>query len=180
MSLIRCPDCGKEISDTAYTCPHCGKSFRAVVRLGCDYRSRTTICGWPLLHVATGFDPLTGRKRIARGIIAVGDVAVGVLAMGGGAIGIIAIGGAAIGLLALGGGAVGVLLALGGVAIGGIALGGAAIGVVALGGGAVGYYAFGGGAWGVHAISALSQDPAAVEFFREWLGDWVTRLVRQP
>lgn len=25
MGLIRCPDCGKEISDAAPTCPHCGR-----------------------------------------------------------------------------------------------------------------------------------------------------------
>lgn len=24
MSLIKCKECGKEISDQAYTCPHCG------------------------------------------------------------------------------------------------------------------------------------------------------------
>lgn len=24
MALIKCPECGKEISDTATTCPHCG------------------------------------------------------------------------------------------------------------------------------------------------------------
>src|SRR5208282_4910573 len=122
MPLVCCPECSNEISDAAYSCPHCGKPFRAVERLGCDYRSRTTICGWPLLHVATGFDPLTGRKRIARGIIAIGDVAVGVLALGGCALGIIAIGGASIGLFALGGCAIGLLFAFGGVAIGGIAL----------------------------------------------------------
>ena len=24
MSMIQCPECGKEVSDKAYTCPHCG------------------------------------------------------------------------------------------------------------------------------------------------------------
>lgn len=28
MSLIRCPECGKEISDTAASCPNCGYSFQ--------------------------------------------------------------------------------------------------------------------------------------------------------
>ncbi len=27
MALIRCPECGREISDTAINCPHCGYSF---------------------------------------------------------------------------------------------------------------------------------------------------------
>ena len=26
MALIKCPECGKEFSDTATTCPHCGYS----------------------------------------------------------------------------------------------------------------------------------------------------------
>lgn len=25
MALIKCPECGKEISDKAIKCPHCGK-----------------------------------------------------------------------------------------------------------------------------------------------------------
>jgi predicted amidophosphoribosyltransferase len=25
MALVNCPECGKEISDTADKCPHCGK-----------------------------------------------------------------------------------------------------------------------------------------------------------
>ena len=27
MALIKCPECGKEFSDTATTCPHCGYSL---------------------------------------------------------------------------------------------------------------------------------------------------------
>jgi serine/threonine-protein kinase len=67
----------ESISEFANLPPH-------VRRLrGCDYRSKTELFGWPLLHVATGIDPKTGRKRIAKGIIAVGDVAVGGFALGG-------------------------------------------------------------------------------------------------
>ncbi len=42
---------------------------------GVDYRSQATLFGLPLVHVATGHDPATGRKRIARGFIAIGDMA---------------------------------------------------------------------------------------------------------
>jgi hypothetical protein len=138
--------------------------------LGYEYRSRRAIGGWPLVHVATGWDPHTGRKRIARGVVAVGDVAVGLIAVGGVAVGGLAYGGFALGLCAVGGGAVAVLLALGGAAVGGIAIGG----------GAIGYYALGGGALGVHALGGNVQDPAAVEFFRRLplVGEWVGRIFR--
>ena len=28
MALIKCPECGKEISDTAKSCPNCGYSLK--------------------------------------------------------------------------------------------------------------------------------------------------------
>ena len=28
MSLIKCPECGKEVSDSVFTCPNCGKELR--------------------------------------------------------------------------------------------------------------------------------------------------------
>src|SRR5262245_49747539 len=114
MTLIPCPECHKEISDQAFSCPQCGKPMRAPLGYGYDYRSETTLFGWPLVHIAGGIDPQTGRKRIAKGIIAIGDVAIGGLAIGGCAFGGIAIGGCAIGLIALGGAALAAVLALGG------------------------------------------------------------------
>jgi eukaryotic-like serine/threonine-protein kinase len=144
--------------------------------IGYEYRSQKTFGGWPLVHVATGFDPTTGKKRIAKGIIAIGDMAIGVVALGGVALGGAALGGCAVGLIALGGVGIGLLIALGGGAIGSIAIGGGAFGLVAIGGGAVGYYAFGGGAIGVHPLDANQVDPKALEFFSSWLGDWVRQL----
>jgi predicted Ser/Thr protein kinase len=135
---------------------------------GYEYRSRRTLFGWPLLHIATGLDPVTGRKRVARGVIAIGDAAVGGLAIGGGAVGVIALGGAAFGLITFGGMSLGLLLAIGGMAVGGLALGGGAVGLVAIGGGAIGYYAFGGGAWGVHPLGGNVHDPVAEAFFERW------------
>ena len=41
-------------------------------KLSYEYRSKTTLFGWPLLHVAIGVNPATGRKRSAKGIIALG------------------------------------------------------------------------------------------------------------
>jgi hypothetical protein len=169
MTLVACPECQREISDQAFACPYCGKP----IRVGYEYRSQATLFGLPLVHITTGLDPVTGRPRVAKGIIAIGNMAVGGLALGGLALGVIAIGGGAIGLLALGGGAIGLLFAFGGAALGGVALGGGAVGLVALGGGACGYYALGGGAWGVHVLSSTIRDPEAVRFFRDLLGSWL-------
>jgi hypothetical protein len=167
MALTKCAECGKEISDKAFACPHCGAlTGKAAPAFGYEYRSKAMLGGLPLVHIATGIDPATGRKRIAKGVIAIGDIAVGWLAIGGLAVGGIALGGCALGLIALGGAAIGVLLALGGLAIGCVAIGGAAIG----------YYALGGGAFAVHPLGANAQDPEATAFFKRWLGAWVEKL----
>jgi len=124
--------------------------------------------GLPVWAIAIGPDWERGEMRgHARGIFALGDIATGWFAFGGLARGFFAFGGLAIGLFAFGG-----------AAIGGLAIGGGALGGVAIGGGACGYYAFGGGAVGVHTVSPLHQDPAAVDFFRQYF-PWLTRLVHR-
>jgi predicted Ser/Thr protein kinase len=140
---------------------------------GREYRTKATLFGLPLVHIATGVNPVTGERRVARGIFAYGDTAVGVVAVGGFALGGVAIGGAAIGVIAVGGLGIGLVLAIAGLALGGIAYGGGAVGVVALGGGAVGYYAFGGGVWAVHGMGGNAGDPEAVAFFTPWVGPWL-------
>jgi predicted Ser/Thr protein kinase len=143
-----------------------GKMPPAVLRrFGYEYRSKITLFGWPLIHIATGMDPMTGRKRIAKGIIALGDMAIGGIAFGGCAIGGISLGGVSLGLFSFGGMAIGLLVAFGGGAIGALAVGGGAVGIIAVGGGAFGYYATGGGAYGVHPLGGNAQDAAAKEFF---------------
>ena len=117
MTLIGCPECRKQISDQAASCPQCGHPMRQITGYGFEYRTIQTIGGWPLVHIATGIDGVTGRKRIAKGIIAIGDVAVGGLAVGGVSLGVFSLGGMAVGYAALGGCAVGVY-ACGGAAYG--------------------------------------------------------------
>ncbi len=67
---------------------------------GYEYRSSLTIAGVPLLHICAGIDPRTMRLRVARGVIAIGDIAVGLIAIGGLACGLFTVGGCSIGLLA--------------------------------------------------------------------------------
>lgn len=139
---------------------------------GLEYRSQTTLLGVPLVHIAYGLDPKTGRKRVARGIIALGDLAIGAFACGGVALGGVAFGGVSVGLVSLGGLAVGLLAAIGGLALGSFAFGGLAVGGVALGGVALGYYAAGGSGLGVFALLGDHQDPQAVAFFEAWVDEW--------
>jgi hypothetical protein len=131
--------------------------------VGYEYRSKTTIGGWPLVHVAAGIDAVTRRPKIARGVIAIGNIAVGGLAIGGVACGLLSIGGASIGLaFALGGAALGLGVSIGGLAVGSVAIGGAAVGFV---------YAVGGGAFGPAVIDGRHCQDTAREFVRRWLGD---------
>src|SRR3990172_3784747 len=171
MVLVNCPECGKEISDKALMCPNCGYAASGGL-FAYEYRSKIELFGLPLVHIVygLGINPVTGRFRVAKGIIAIGNIAVGGLAVGGLSFGVISFGGLALGLAALGGAAVGLLLAVGGMAVW----------LVAIGGGAFGYYAFGGGAWGAHALGANVQDPKALEFFKRFLGPWVEQLQRRP
>jgi len=141
--------------------------------LGREYKSKITIFGLPLVHIAMGIDARTGKKHIAKGILAIGDVAVGVIAIGGAAFGGLAMGGAALGLISTGGLAVGLLAAVGGCAIGAFSFGGLAIGGIALGGMSIGYYAYGGGVVGMYTMSGAGAHPEARRLFEPWAHAWI-------
>jgi hypothetical protein len=122
------------------------------------------ILGLPLIHIAVGRSPEQGPGRgVAKGWIAVGDIAFGVIfALGG-----LAFGGVSVGGLAVGG------ICLAGLGLGGYVLGGAAIGIYAVGGLAVAWHAaLGGGAFaneyavGGRAVAEHANDTAAQEFMR--------------
>jgi len=154
------------------------RHFRGlVIRIGAvgrhgtrEYRSEKTLFGLPLVHINFGPRGMrTGPRSVARGWLAIGDIAIGVVAIGGIAAGGLAFGGMTFGLLAFGG------LALGILALGGLTLGAAAVGGIACG-----YYAFGGIAIGPHVITNMVRDPAAMEFFRALpgFGELIARLPR--
>jgi len=129
-----------------------GVQMRGGVRTRYEYKSAGTWSGLPLVHICMGPDPQTGKLGVARGVVAIGDVAFGVIAIGSMACGGLCLGALTCGFVGFGGLAVGLLLGMGGLAIGGMAFGGLAIGGLALGGVALGYVAIGGAAYGVYAI----------------------------
>ncbi len=143
MPLTNCSECGRQVSDRAATCPGCGHPLRPESApgggggmpfyWGYEYKSKATIWGLPLIHIAQGFTP-EGRMRVAKGFIAIGNVAIGVFAIGGAAVGGIAIAGAGLGVICLAGLALGLFCGVGGMAVGYIAIGGIAIGIYSVGG----------------------------------------------
>ncbi len=146
--------------------------------LGCEYRSKKTLFGLPLVHVTWGVDLATGKPKVARGILAVGPKALGIVAFGGMAVGIFDFGVLGIGLFSSAALCIG-LLSVGGMVIGLLgAFGGVAVGPIALGGVAIGYHALGlGAAWGAQAVSPSYSDPVAERFFEPGVGPWLNHYV---
>ena len=74
---------------------------------GYHYRTQPIFFGIPLIHVAWGNDPTTGRPRVARGLLACGPTAIGVISVGIRAVGFLGCGifsggGISVGLLSVG------------------------------------------------------------------------------
>ena len=123
-----------------------------------EYKSRLKIGNLPLVHINFGYG-----KKVAKGIIAIGNIAIGVLSLGGLSLGVLSLGGIGMGLLSIGGLAIGGLC-FGGLGIGYMAVGGLAIGIYACGGLAIGQtLAIGGKAIGHIAIGASATGKYCLE-----------------
>src|SRR5438270_367730 len=64
-----------------------------------EFVSHRWVGGLPLLHYTRGRCPETGKRVVARGVVAIGRVAVGVVAIGQASAGLVAIGQLAVGLM---------------------------------------------------------------------------------
>ena len=123
--------------------------------LGFEYRSRAAIFGLPLIHICRA--GLNG-PGVAKGIIAIGDVAFGLIAVGGFAVGLISVGGVALGLLSVGAFTLG-LIAVGAVSVGFLSFGACALGYWAVGAVAIGVHCHGAIAIGFSVAGALTISP---------------------
>ncbi len=133
-----------------------------------EFKSHNTLFGLPLLHYTRGICPETGRRIVAKGVVAVGRLALGILALGHAAAGVVALGQLGLGvLLGLGQGATGVV-AVGQLALGvQFGLGQFATGVVAIDQMAVGKYVLCQLGYGDHVWRVGRADPEAVRFFKQ-------------
>ncbi|MFH2137813.1 MAG: zinc ribbon domain-containing protein [Candidatus Omnitrophota bacterium] len=155
MSLMNCPECGAEISRKAIACPGCGNPMQGMEELtrlarlavwGYEWKSKTKIGQWPLVHVAIGRSRKTGKLLVAKGIIAIGQFAVGVVTI------------AQFGL--------GVIFGFGQFVTGLLAIGQFAFGGVVIAQFGIGLYVLAQLGYGQHIWSVKIKDPAAIEFYK--------------
>ena len=133
---------------------------------GFEYRTKLELFGWPLVHITRGYNPLTGKQRVSKGVIAIGEFAIGDLAFGGLAVGGIAVGGMGVGVIALGG-----------LAVGAFAAGASAFGLAAAVGG-LAYslsYAIGVLAYAPHTVSLMNVNPELMNLL-ERFGAWISQI----
>jgi hypothetical protein len=122
-----------------------------------EFKTKIKLFGLPLIHIK--FRRLRGygtKYGAAKGIIAIGDIAIGVIAFGQYAYGGLCIGGYSLGVISIGGFSAG-LISLGGFCIGLASFGGVGAGIWSLGGFSAGLYTLGGAiAIGVNAVSGIA------------------------
>ena len=158
MALVSCRECGRQISTDAPACPACGAPWPSRPRWqgwGFEWKSRTTVYGYPLVHIAFGRDARR-RFRVAKGVIAIGQFAIGLITFAQVGVGLLfGFGQVLVGLTAIAQVAVTPLFAIGQFATGYVAIGQIAVGV----------YALAQAGFAQHLWSPGSRDPVAVEFF---------------
>jgi hypothetical protein len=159
MSLSACRGCGREVSTDAPFCPNCGAPRPADLEWrgsGFEWRSTQSVYGYPFIHIAFGKDA-KGKRRVAKGVIAIGQFAIGVITVAQFGVGLVfGFGQFIVGLTALAQFAGAMLMGVGQLASGYVAVGQivlAKIGLAQLG--------LAESLW-----SPSRRDPEAVEFFQ--------------
>ncbi len=126
MQMLPCRVCKNPVSTEAVTCPHCGapKPYDYLYDgTGIDYKSGIELFGYPLVHIAFGKDR-KGHRRVAKGIIAIGQFGIGLITFAQFGVGILfGFGQLIIGITAIAQVAITLLFGIGQVATGYIAIG---------------------------------------------------------
>ena len=78
MIMTPCTHCKHEIPDDSTMCPYCGKPNPVRQGSGFEWKSTTEVLGYPFIHIAFGKDA-NGRRRVARGVIAIGQFGIGLI-----------------------------------------------------------------------------------------------------
>jgi len=170
MAMITCPECDTKISEKATTCPKCGYPLRTESRavgynlipwLGYEWKSKTTVFGLPLVHIAIGRNRETGQLMLAKGIIAIGQFAVGLVTIAQFGLGILfGLGQFMAGFVTIGQFALGVYFGLGQFATGYTVIGQFAFGTYVRA--QLGY--------GKYIWSSFIKDTQAIQYFNRILG----------
>jgi hypothetical protein len=135
-----------------------------------EFKSSDDLFGLPLVHYTRGRCPETGKRIVAKGIIAVGRLAVGVVAIGQASLGIVAVGQLGLGLLFGLGQACSGVVGIGQFALGGLfGLGQFATGYVAIAQVGFGHYVLSQIGVGSHVIDMRGVSPVAKQFFQQFI-----------
>jgi hypothetical protein len=132
-----------------------------------EFVSHRKLLGLPVLHYTRGICPETGKRIVAKGVIAIGKLAFGILAIGHASMGVIAIGQLAVGLLfGLGQASTGVF-ALGQlVLVLAFGIGQLAIGDIVIAQFGLGQYVLAQLGYGMHVWDIRGASPEAEQLFR--------------
>ena len=91
--LKSCRECRREVSEQAWSCPHCGAPYPTREKWdgwGFEYKSKATLMGLPLVHISFKYRP--NRLPVpARGVIAIGQFACGILTISQFGVGLVSV-----------------------------------------------------------------------------------------
>lgn len=88
-----CRECRMEISEQAYSCPHCGVPWPAKEKWdgwGFEYKTEAQLLGLPLLHVSFKYRP-NRVPVVAKGVVAIGQFGCGIVTVSQFGIGLVSV-----------------------------------------------------------------------------------------
>lgn len=101
--MKQCRECQKDVSDQAFSCPHCGAPYPAKAKWdgwGFEYKSKATLFGLPLVHISFKYRP-NRTPVVARGIVSIGQFGIGVINISQFGLGIVSLSQFTVGFYAL-------------------------------------------------------------------------------